>query len=76
MLPPMRGAGASIVSRAKVRVRRLFSPEAMNRRPRRAPDQISAQRRVDRNGVSLPFIPSIAETLEFCITTGYRFRHA
>ena len=26
--------------------------------------------------VSLPFIPSIAETLEFCITTGYPFRHA
>ena len=25
---------------------------------------------------SLPFIPSIAETLEFCITTGYPFRHA
>ena len=26
--------------------------------------------------LSLPFIPSIAETLEFCITTGYPFRHA
>ena len=26
--------------------------------------------------VSLPFIPSIAETLEYCITTGYPFRHA
>ena len=26
--------------------------------------------------VSLPFNPSIAETLEFCITTGYPFRHA
>ena len=26
--------------------------------------------------LSLPFIPSIAETLEFCITTGYLFRHA
>ena len=25
--------------------------------------------------LSLPFIPSIAETLEFCITTGYPFRH-
>ena len=24
----------------------------------------------------LPFISSIAETLEFCITTGYPFRHA
>ena len=29
-----------------------------------------------RIGLSLPFIPSIAETLEFCITTGYPFRHA
>ena len=28
------------------------------------------------SGLSLPFIPSIAETLEFCITTGYPFRHA
>ena len=28
------------------------------------------------NHLSLPFIPSIAETLEFCITTGYPFRHA
>ena len=28
------------------------------------------------NRLSLPFIPSIAETLEFCITTGYPFRHA
>ena len=28
------------------------------------------------NSLSLPFIPSIAETLEFCITTGYPFRHA
>ena len=27
-------------------------------------------------GLSLPFIPSIAETLEFYITTGYPFRHA
>ena len=27
-------------------------------------------------GLSLPFIPSIAETLEFCITTGYPLRHA
>ena len=27
-------------------------------------------------GLSLPFIPSMAETLEFCITTGYPFRHA
>ena len=26
--------------------------------------------------LSVPFIPSIAETLEFCITTGYPFRHA
>ena len=26
--------------------------------------------------LSLPFIPSIAETLEFWITTGYPFRHA
>ena len=26
--------------------------------------------------LSLPFIPSMAETLEFCITTGYPFRHA
>ena len=26
--------------------------------------------------LSLPFIPSIAETLEFCIATGYPFRHA
>ena len=26
--------------------------------------------------LSLPFIPSIAETLEFCITTEYPFRHA
>ena len=26
--------------------------------------------------LSLPFIPSIAETLEFYITTGYPFRHA
>ena len=26
--------------------------------------------------LSLPFIPSVAETLEFCITTGYPFRHA
>ena len=26
--------------------------------------------------LSLPFIPSIAETSEFCITTGYPFRHA
>ena len=35
---------------------------------------------VDRYGgdhrVSLPFTPSMAETLEFCITTGYPFRHA
>ena len=31
---------------------------------------------LDRFIVSLPFIPSIAETLEFCITTGYPFRHA
>ena len=29
-----------------------------------------------RDVLSLPFIPSIAETLEFCITTGYPFRHA
>ena len=29
-----------------------------------------------RKNLSLPFIPSIAETLEFCITTGYPFRHA
>ena len=29
-----------------------------------------------RGTLSLPFIPSIAETLEFCITTGYPFRHA
>ena len=29
-----------------------------------------------RDEVSLPFIPSVAETLEFCITTGYPFRHA
>ena len=27
-------------------------------------------------GLSLPFIPSVAETLEFYITTGYPFRHA
>ena len=35
-------------------------------------------RRIDRlrTTLSLPFIPSIAETLEFCITTGYPFRHA
>ena len=26
--------------------------------------------------LSLPFIPSVAETLEFCITTGYPFWHA
>ena len=31
---------------------------------------------VPRHRLSLPFIPSIAETLEFCITTGYPFRHA
>ena len=33
---------------------------------------------LEMNGdsLSLPFIPSIAETLEFCITTGYPFRHA
>ena len=32
---------------------------------------------VDRLGrLSLPFIPSIAETLEFWITTGYPFQHA
>ena len=30
----------------------------------------------DGTNLSLPFIPSIAETLEFCITTGYPFRHA
>ena len=30
----------------------------------------------DAQDLSLPFIPSIAETLEFCITTGYPFRHA
>ena len=29
-----------------------------------------------RKRLSLPFIPSIAETLEFCITTGYPFQHA
>ena len=29
-----------------------------------------------RYRLSLPFIPSVAETLEFCITTGYPFRHA
>ena len=34
------------------------------------------QREVHRIRLSLPFIPSIAETLEFCITTGYPFRHA
>ena len=33
------------------------------------------RKRAERN-LSLPFIPSIAETLEFCITTGYPFRHA
>ena len=31
---------------------------------------------IDEDELSLPFIPSIAETMEFCITTGYRFRHA
>ena len=31
---------------------------------------------VTLRALSLPFIPSIAETLEFCITTGYPFRHA
>ena len=31
---------------------------------------------MDLAALSLPFIPSIAETLEFCITTGYPFRHA
>ena len=30
----------------------------------------------NRAKLSLPFIPSIAEALEFCITTGYPFRHA
>ena len=30
----------------------------------------------DDGYLSLPFIPSIAETLEFYITTGYPFRHA
>ena len=29
-----------------------------------------------RRALSLSFIPSIAETLEFFITTGYPFRHA
>ena len=29
-----------------------------------------------RETLSLPFIPSIAETLEFCIITGYPFGHA
>ncbi len=32
--------------------------------------------RIVLDRLSLPFIPSIAETLEFCITTGYPFRHA
>ena len=36
----------------------------------------NAQWIVEKNGLSLPFIPSIAETLEYCITTGYPFRHA
>ena len=57
MLPPMRGAGASIVSRARVRVRSLPSPKAMNRRSRRAPDRISAQRRVDWNGAPVVVSP-------------------
>ncbi len=38
--------------------------------------QSRSRRRQPSEYLSLPFIPSIAETLEFCITTGYPFRHA
>ena len=34
------------------------------------------RRGAHRRKLSLPFIPSIAETLEFCITTAYPFGHA
>ena len=52
----------------------LNSVAGLARHYRRRPDRISAPEVQDY--LSLPFIPSIAETLEFRITTGYPFRHA
>ena len=47
---------------------------ALNRPPKA--EQMMAVPRAFDACLSLPFIPSIAETLEFYITTGYPFRHA
>ena len=46
----------------------------MNREANRT--QFDAVLAVTGDRLSLPFIPSIVEILEFCITTGYPFRHA
>ena len=40
------------------------------------PQGLTGGRSAQFQRLSLPFIPSVAETLEFCITTGYPFRHA
>ena len=49
----------------------LMTDSCAPRRPARRCRYLGASR-----VLSLPFIPSIAETLEFCIITGYSFGHA
>ena len=54
------------------RFAKTYHPSSMTRVLRR----MGFSRQKARPSLSLPFIPSVAETLEFCITTGYPFRHA